>query len=351
MPAVLLLVLAARAWELRGPEDRPTGDRLVAAERFVAGAPTWAGARVVTDPEALAFVAAETLAYLRAARGVDPAADVGLFAELGVTDARAEATLERVVETAREAPERLGDPAWIAATFEAWAWTPAAGSGRLAAGRVRVTRYLTTQVEGRAAPEAGFDQALWADPGEAWRTRYTRREVCEGAWRTGPEAGRSTPLVWVGEDAFHDALLQGSAEVRLPDGRVTTYGVDVSNGIPYVPGRRGRDQDRFWYFEALPEGPRGWTQPGLPEIHLRAGATVAGDVYNLGLGRLLVLEHPDGAGGTTLRLAVLADSGGAFQPNLHQLDWYGGAHPSHAALYAAWKDLPEQVRAWVLVVR
>ncbi len=145
--------------------------------------------------------------------------------------------------------------------------------------------------------------------------------------------------------------MQGSVEVRLPDGSVKVYGVDVSNGVAYVPSRRGRDQDRFWYFRALPGGARGWGKPDLPAVVLHAGVTVAGDVYNLGLGRLLLLEHPDGRGGTTLRLAILADSGGAFQPNLVQLDWYGGAHPSHAALYAAWSGLPEHVRARVLVVR
>lgn len=351
-----LLLPLALAWDVRGPDDRPTGATLVAAERFPARAPGWEGAAVVTDPAALAFVAEEALAWLRAARGVDPAADPGLFAELGVTDARAEATLQLVIDAARDTPARLTDPAWVAATFETRAWTPdpadpAAARLRLGPGEVRVTRYLTTQVAGSTAPDATHDQALWADPGEPWRTRYTRREVCEGAFRTGPDAGRSTPLVWVTEAAFHDALMQGSAEVATPDGRVVTYGVDVPNGRAYVPGRRGRDQDRFWFFRALPEGPRGWGPPGLPELNLRAGVAVAGDVFNLGVGRLVVVEHPDGRGGTTLRLAVLADSGGAFQPNLHQLDWYGGAFPSHDALYAAWRGLPDRARAWVLVAR
>lgn len=348
------LVHAAGAWELRGPEDQPTGTTIEPSAWFVA-APAPAGT-VVTDPVALAAVAEQTLRYLRAAHGVDPAADGGLFTALGVTDARMERTLELVIDTARAHPERLTDPDWLARTFEMWTWTPDPAEPKvkrwsLAPRSIRVTRYLTVQVEGRAAREEAYDQALWADPGAAARGRYTRRQVMEGAWQTGPDAGGAQALVWLPEGAVHDALMQGSVEVRFPDGHTTVYGVDVPNGIAYVPSKRGRDQDRFWYFRPLPGGPRGWGQPGLPDVQLQAGVTVAGDVYNLGLGRLVLLDHPDGAGGTTLRLAVLADSGGAFQPNLCQLDWYGGAFPSHAALYAAWKALPEHVGARILVVR
>lgn len=352
----MVLVAIAAAWELRGPGDQPTGAVVPAAACFPEVAPDWSGAAVRTDAAALGFVAEEALTYLRAAHGRDPAADPGLFAELGISEARMEATLARVAEVARTDPDRLSDPAWIAATFVVYRWRPDPADARVRAwslppDRVRVTRYLTTQVSGSPVPDATHDQALWADPGEPWRSRYTRREVIAGAYRVGPDAGRARPLVWVDEASFHDALMQGSAEVRFPDGHVATYGVDVPNGMPYVPGRRGRDQDRFWYFRALPDGPRGWGAPGEPELSLRAGVSVAGDVFNLGLGRLLLLDHPDGRGGTTLRLVVLADSGGAFQPNLAQLDWYGGAFPSHAALYAAWADLPEQVGAAVLVLR
>ena len=48
---------------------------------------------------------------------------------------------------------------------------------------------------------------------------------------------------------------------------------------------------------------------------------------------------------------VLADTGGAFQPNLFQLDYFAGAFPDRAALYTATAGLPDRVRASVLLAR
>lgn len=353
---LLALVTAAHAWDLRGPDDVRAGGTLVAGEVFVAGAPSWVKPVVVTDPAALAAVTADTLVYLRAMAGTDPAADDGLFAELGVApDARVR-TLQLVHDTAVEHPERLSDPGWLTEHFDVYRWTPPPADPRVArwalgAGQIRVTRYLTTQMTGSATADATHVEALYADPGLPWRTEFTRAEVMSGAYEVGDAAGRARPLAWLTEADVHDAIMQGSVQVRHGDGTVHTYGVDVSNGIAYVPSHRGRAQDRYWYFKELANGPKGWGPPGSPEIHIRAGVSVAGDVYNLGVGALVLVDHPDGKGGTTLRLAVLADSGGAFQPNLCQLDWYGGTFPSHAALYTAWRSLPDHVGASVLFAR
>ena len=353
---LLALVTVALAWDLRGPDDVPTGATVAAADVFTLASPAWAHPEVVTDPAALAAVTADALAYLRAMAGTDPAAGAALFGELGVSQEARVRTLQVVHDTAVERPDLLADPGWLSAHFDVYRWTPPATDPRVARwglgpAELRVTRYLTTQMTGSALEDSAHGQALYADPGSPWRTRFTRDQVMSGAYRTGEAAGAAKPLVWLPEDDVHDAIMQGSVQVRLGDGTVHTYGVDVPNGIAYVPSHRGRAQARYWYFKELASGPKGWGPPGSPEIHLRAGVSVAGDVYNLGVGALILVDHPDGKGGTTLRLAVLADSGGAFQPNLCQLDWYGGAFPSHDALYAAWRTLPEHVGASVLVAR
>ncbi|MSP56332.1 MAG: hypothetical protein EXR69_12130 [Myxococcales bacterium] len=353
-----LLTARAAAWDVLGPNAAPTGAEIDPAAHFGStGALSsgWASPRVRTDPGALATVASATLAYLRAMKATDPAAGPGMFAELGVSQERMEATLERVIATAAADPDRLSDPDWLRSSFDIYTWTPDPAEPRvkkwkLQPGEIRVTRYLTTQTEGTATPDGTHTQALYGDPGEPWRSMYTRAQVMAGAYQTGPASAAARPLVWLTEDAVHDAIMQGSTAVRHPDGSVHTYGVDVSNGIAYVASHARRAQDRYWYFRERPHGPNGWGPPGSPEIALKAGVSVAGDVYNLGLGRLILLEYPEGAG-TTLRLVVLADSGGAFQPNLCQLDLYGGAFPSHDALYAAWRSVPEHLRASVLVAR
>jgi len=142
--------------------------------------------------------------------------------------------------------------------------------------------------------------------------------------------------------------MQGTIEVDVGGVR-RLFNVHRHNGIAYRAGVKDPDdQDRFWYFRAV-SGLRGWsTAEG--GITVEPQVTVAGDVYNLGLGRVFALSSP-GPEGPQLRLTVLADTGGAFQPNLFQLDWLAGTFPSHEAFKAAVAEVPPYVRADVLVVR
>jgi hypothetical protein len=322
---MLPLVSVAYAWPLLGPEGVPTHQAVVASALFEPDGVR--ATRVATDPAALRVVAADALRYLRAWRGRDSAATEGLFAELGASSA--EHALERIVGAT---DTELVDPSWISANFTVWRRSEP----------IRVTRYLVRKAEGRASRDATFDQALWSDPGEHLRGALTRRRLMQGA----TPGGTSRPLVWLREADVHDALMQGTVEVALPDGTKRMFNVDVSNGIPYAKGKTGRDQDRLWYFREV-DGARGYGKEAAERIALRAGVSVAGDVYNLGVGRLIALRYTEG-GRETLRLAVLADTGGAFQPNLTQLDWFGGAFETHAQLYAAFADLPERTELLVL---
>lgn len=352
---ILVFVGLAAAWELRGPDGVPTGAELRAAERFVLADPTWAAPRVSTDPDALAAAAADALRYLRA-HPDDPATTSGLFGELGVDRTRVERTLEKVVAVAAEdraagVPSRLLDPAFLAATFELYRWEPdrVAAKARgleLPAGQIRLTRYYIPQVEGRAAAEAAFPVALYADPGPGLRQRYTRKQVFDGAWTHDAEGAAATPLVWLPREVAHDAMMQGTVEVRLPDGGTRLLNVDQHNGRPYRPGVASESQERMWYFRRV-ERVLGWGRDG-DKVALGAGVSVAGDIYNLGLGKLVALEDPrTGA----LRLVVLGDTGGAFQPNLFQLDDFVGAFPDRAALGRAVAGQSGTVRAGVLILR
>jgi hypothetical protein len=48
-------------------------------------------------------------------------------------------------------------------------------------------------------------------------------------------------------------------------------------------------------------------------------------------------------------LGVIADTGGAFLPNLHQLDFLTGVFDSHEKFQAYSKKLPEYTNAYFLV--
>jgi len=47
----------------------------------------------------------------------------------------------------------------------------------------------------------------------------------------------------------------------------------------------------------------------------------------------------------------MADTGGAFQPNLYQMDLFSGTHESLDALNAATVDVPRRPWAYLLVLR
>ena len=361
LPLALLALLLnpAHAWELRGPEGAPTTVQVDASARFSPAPPAWDAARVSTDPEALAAAAAEALRYLRA-HPEDPATGPGLFTELGVDRARVEQTLEWVVRIAEEdlaagQPSRLQDPAFLAATFEHYRWTPdsaaAAARGlRLPPDQIRLTRYYVPQVEGRATPAPGFPVALYADPGPLLRERYVRAQVFDGAWNADPDGAAAVPLAWLPRAVAHDAMMQGTVEVRIPGADPILLNVDQHNGRTWRPGLGSEQQERLWYFRAV-DRVRGWGRAGDPaqdKVGLAAGASVAGDIYNLGLGKLVALEDPKSG---ELRLVVLGDTGGAFQPNLFQLDDFAGAFPDQAALHQATAGRSGTVRAGVLLLR
>ncbi|MBL8619602.1 MAG: hypothetical protein JNM72_28585 [Deltaproteobacteria bacterium] len=335
---------------LRGADGLPL-TQTIAAEALLRPGAAWVSARpALTDPAALGRVAAGAQAWLTR-HPDDPAATPALLAAAGVAPARLTETLAAVAALAAadaglDRP-RLRDPAFLAAHFEALQLCPgAAGAPPRAAsdvqdGNLRITRYLVRQLDGRPQPEGAYRCALYADPGPAVRAGSTRAEVLAGAWdRAGAQ-----PLVYLTEAGLYDALLQGTVEVRTPDGATALYNVDQNNGHAYDP--RENDparQRRYWSFRRV-EAVLGYGPAG-DKLPLEAGAVVAGDVMNLGLGALLAIEATDGP-----RLVVLADTGGAFVGNLHQLDYLGGAFPSHAALYAATAALPQRARVALLLWR
>jgi hypothetical protein len=139
-------------------------------------------------------------------------------------------------------------------------------------------------------------------------------------------------------------MMQGTIEVRLPGRPPLLLNVDQHNGRAYRPGVKSEGQDRLWYFRGV-DGVLGWGT-AADKVRLQAGASVAGDVYNLGLGKLVALEDVRTG---VVRLVVLGDSGGAFQPNLFQLDDYVGAFPDRPALAAATAGRSGTVRASVLL--
>jgi hypothetical protein len=349
------------AWDELGPEGVPTGRTLRTADRFAPHTPDWARTSLETPALDLGFVARGAAKELREqlAEGT-PLASAGMFTELEITLDDVLDTLDLVERTAIEdrgdCYQRLQDPAWVAAHFDLYRWTSdtegaALRKVTLAPEEVRLTKYLVYRSDGSPARTDRFDTALWALPKDEQqggepilRRKYTRQDVYAGVYEEGGEAyGQSEPLVWLSREDVNRALMQGSVEVTTPDGLVRMFNVHENNGIPYDPAiKDGNLQPRFWYFREVVG------ILGVEQIPLRPHAAVAGDIWNLGLGKLLALEWT-GPDGPEVHLVVLADTGGAFQPNLFQLDWLAGTFPTHEAFEEWERTMPARVRASVLI--
>ncbi|MEN8444752.1 MAG: hypothetical protein ABG776_07050, partial [Cyanobacteria bacterium J06555_13] len=50
-----------------------------------------------------------------------------------------------------------------------------------------------------------------------------------------------------------------------------------------------------------------------------------------------------------IRIGIIADTGGAFLPNLHQLDFFAGVFPDRPTYQQAVQQLPEYTRAYFLL--
>ncbi len=351
---------AAFGWDERGPQGVATGRELAPHELFVPQLPAWSSARVVTAPLDLGLVAMHTADTLRRLRARDsPLATTGMLAELDVSLDDVLRTLDLVARTAFEdrgaLHQRLHDPSWLASHFEVLRWLPDVDASverkiRVEPDQLRLTKYVVYRVEGSTRRTSRFDTALYAVPSDeadgapGVRHELTRMDVYAGAFEPGGRAaGLAEPLVWLTRDGSNQALLQGTIEVRLPDGRAPLYNVHRNNGLPWEPSVKDLDlQPRFWYFREVEQ------ILGLEGTPLRPAAAVAGDVFNVGLGKLLALEWP-GEHGPELRLVILADTGGAFQPNLFQLDYLAGTFPDRAAYDDYARDTPTHVPVSLLV--
>jgi len=344
-------VVTAQAWDEVGEDAVPTGRSYEASERFVAGGLPGA-VTVRTDPQALGRLAARTAAALRAADEPELRSG-GALSELGVSLADVLRTLDFVARVASEDAsadqQRLTDPEFLAANFAVHHWRPdtdAAARRKVVVTpeKIRLTKYLVYQVQGSPVRTEVYDTALYARPDDPAALRaYTRMDAYAGVFEPGGEAhGLVKPLVYLTRDGVNQALMQGTVEVALPDGSTRRFNVHVNNGRPWQSGIKDPNQQpRYWSFREV-EGVL-----GVEDVPLEAHVAVAGDVYNLGLGKLVALVDDAGL----LRLAVLADTGGAFQPNLFQLDWFAGAYPSHEAFARGTRHLPRRAHAMVLVAR
>jgi hypothetical protein len=337
--------------------DERHRDRFTIDSRQVMLPGTLPNAEVKFDETDLFTVLQNTQAYFQAYSQDNP--DVlreGILGTQGVTIADVLDTLGFMIATLQEditgrQPIRLKDPKFLNANFQVMKWNaydPENPRERL----LRLTKYAVFKHPGSRRQTAEFNVPLYqlneGAESDRFYLKYTKQEVLSGIYEAGgAEVGRAAPLAYLTREGFEDALLQGTILINFSDGTSDFFNVDRNNGIAYIPGVSAYRQGRYWYFRAV-DGIKGYGHQFESKISIKPGVTFAGDVLNLGLGKIVALAHRTG-GRSQLQLGIVADTGGAFLPNLHQLDLLAGVFGDRDEFYAATRDLPEYAQAYVLV--
>ena len=352
----LVLVAQIWAWPLRGTSVRLPSE-LDASQWMVRSDADWDPTHPDIDPLTLAAAAAHTLNYMHQnpndTRGVQP----GMLSELGVSVSDVKATLAIIAFVGLHYPELIQDPDWWTENFDHYAWkADAVPRTPHRSDQIRLTRYVIYSVEGSSQKSEAYPQALWQTPNDelslneaeahqhcpqSLRCQLTRQDILQGALET-EHAGKAEPLIWVSEAHFHEAQLQGSMVVKDENGDRHWFNVHRSNQHPYVTGIGASNQARFWYFQRT-DGAYGWGT-GTQKIELFPGVSMAGDVDNLGLGKVFWIQSPE-----RTAVGILSDTGGAFQANLHQLDWFVGIYPDRKTLLHKTRELPKYGNVGILI--
>ena len=321
----------------------------------------------------LCTVANGSLAYLAKGEKYDAAANhVGVVGDLGFTFEQVIKTLEFICEVYKQdkqanRPSRLQDIKFINQHFELIRWLPNKDQSAKFADKkpllqnipddqILLTKYYIKLAEGSAIKTPKTPHALYSLPidekhltleqadakkEQLIRYRYTKHQVLEGILDKNNWA---EPLLWLSRDDLEDTLMQGTARVDTAFGS-RYFNVHRNNGIGYKRDLKKRQQKRYWYFKETP-GPLGYGKDAGYKIPVHAMVTVAGDIGYFGLGKLFMLSHNN-----EHRLAVLADTGGAFINNHYQLDYLGGYFKNWQDYVNTYRTFPDYFEARILLLR
>ncbi|HHF7346097.1 TPA: hypothetical protein ACPSKB_002531 [Legionella feeleii] len=337
----------------------------VAAPRFVPAEPLPA-AHYQIDGPALCATAKETLAYLNKGNHYDPQViHEGKVFKLPL--ARVKATLTFICQHQNE----LQDPAFVKKHFDFIRWYPDSEQAKtlrakpLLAGlpndKILMTKYYVHRAKVSSKPSSVYPFALYALPKdeetltleeanakpELIRFHYGKQAILKGAL-----ANKNVPvLAYLNRDDLEAALMQGTVVADFgKHEQIKIFNVNRNNNIPYDKAKNPYKQERYWYFKRV-NGIKGYGKDAEYKITVNSQVTFAADLEQLGLGKLLMVQYRDQAGKMRTRAGILADTGGAFQNNLYQVDFLTGSYAGKEAFYQANRHLPNYVTAYFMVLK
>ncbi|MBO1050970.1 MAG: hypothetical protein HEQ25_02835 [Dolichospermum sp. DET73] len=246
---------------------------------------------------------------------------------------------------------RLQNPNFINANFRVIKWS-AHNPENPQQKQLRITKYAVFIHPGSRQKTSTYNTPIYAINEEVsqekFYTQYTKQDVLSGIYEPGgKEFGKVKPIAYLTRSGLEAALMQGTVLVNFTDGTKEFLNVDRNNGMSYIRGLKATAQTRYWYFKEV-DAIKGYGYKIDAKISIKPGVTFAGDVLNIGLGRIIVIEDNQ-SGQKRLKMGIIADTGGAFLPNLYQLDFLAGTFTSERAFEQYIQKLPEYTNAYILV--
>ncbi len=280
----------------------------------------------------------------------------GLLATQGVTVEDVLKTLDFMIAVLKEdiannRATRLQDPNFINTHFRVINWS-AYNRHNTSQKELRITKYAVFTHPGSHTKTSTFNTPIYSlndnSSTDKFYIRYTKQDVLSGIYESGGrEFGKVKPIAYLTRDGLEEALMEGTILVNFTDGSKQLFNVDRSNEMSYIRRLPATAQKRYWYFKQV-DAIKGYGYKIDAKISISPGVTFAGDVLNIGLGKIIVLEYTKG-GSKHLQMGVIADTGGAFLPNLYQLDFLAGIFQDKKDFGEYISQIPDYATAYILV--
>lgn len=342
-----------------------SGTSVLAAPHFAPSKPIQSGNYVINGP-ALCATAKETLAYLNKGVSYDPEViHGGRVMKLPLE--RVKATLLFICQHQNQ----LNNPAFIQKHFDFVRWYPDMQSAsrfksktsliaKIPKDKVLMTKYYVHLAKLANKPSLASPFALYAIPNDErdltlesanakpylTRFKYGKQAILKGALNKE----KVPVLAYLNRDDLEAALLQGTIVAKLGNKHPAIFNVHRCNNIAYDKTKDPYKQERYWYFKKV-DGIKGYGKDADHKITVNPETTFAADLKQFGLGKLLMVQYPGAKGQVITRAGILADTGGAFQNNLYQIDYLSGTYRGKEAFYRANHHLPDYVTAYFMVLK
>ena len=243
----------------------------------------------------------------------NPDAPLGILQEWGYSHTQRINALTKIIDTAAQNRTLLQDPSWWHKHFRHFVLHD---HSKKNPSSIRLTKYVVYQVQGSPKKTRKYNQALWGakeDTSENLLHQFSRVEILRGNLE---HQSHVYPLIWLTQHDALEAQMQGTIEVELPNKEKRLFNVYKHNNMPYQKGVSSEKQLRYWYFREV-NAIYGWGK--TTKVAIQKDVSFAGDVDNLGFGSLVWISKEDHSS-----IGLVVDTGGAFAPNLGQLDWFIG---------------------------